>query len=203
MIVSVDLHSSRIRSFFALIQTGPRLIFIFYSVLLWQLKIFKGKKKKKKNKRIDEQFWNKTRGLISLDLIILPSTISCFIFWNSLRTSLMISALNASISWAVSTAPSLTPFTFRSVSSEAEPNLLRTDFGDSAPFENLLLDKLFLSHDFLSGELSGSYGKGRKKYCKLKIDSNIFEYWKGILWLKETYLRLFRLFFLNSSSSTS
>lgn len=82
--------------------------------------------------------------------------ISCFIFWNSLRTSLIISALKASISCAVSEDPSLTPFTLRRVSSEAEPNLLRTDFGDSAPLENLLFDELFLSQDFLSGELSGS-----------------------------------------------
>lgn len=85
-----------------------------------------------------------------------PSMSSCFIFWNSLRTSLIISALKASISCAVREDPSLTPFTLRRVSSEAEPNLLRTDFGDSAPLENLLFDELFLSQDFLSGELSGS-----------------------------------------------
>lgn len=84
-----------------------------------------------------------------------PSIISCFIFWNSFRTSLIISTLKASISCAVSEEPSLTPFTLRRVSSEAEPNLLRTDFGDSAPLENLLFE-LFLSQDFLSGELSGS-----------------------------------------------
>lgn len=106
-------------------------------------------------KKKHKQFFNHLKFPSRSFFISLPSTISCFIFWNSLRTSLIISALNASISWAVSTAPSLTPFTFKSVSSEAEPNLLRTDFGDSAPFENLLLDELFLSH-FLSGELSGS-----------------------------------------------
>lgn len=74
----------------------------------------------------------------------------------------MSSVLKASISCAVIDAPSLTPFTLSRVSSDAEPNLLRWAFGDSAPFENLLLlalfeiEELLLSQDFLSGELSGS-----------------------------------------------
>lgn len=74
----------------------------------------------------------------------------------------MSSALKDSISCAVNEEPSLTPLTLSKVSSDAEPNLLRWAFGDSAPFENLLLlalfeiVELFLSQDFLSGELSGS-----------------------------------------------
>jgi len=126
-----------------------RLFIIFFiscSVLFLRLKIYNVS-------HISNNFSEKN----SRDIDMLPSIISCFIFWNSLRTSLIISALKASISCAVSEAPSLTPFTLRRVSSEAEPNLLRTDFGDSAPLENLLFDVLFLSQDFLSGELSGSY----------------------------------------------
>jgi len=107
-------------------------------------------------KYVSRNFYETNSRDCDIDISV-PSIISCFIFWNSLRTSLIISALKASISCAVSEAPSLTPFTLRRVSSEAEPNLLRTDFGDSAPLENLLFDVLFLSQDFLSGELSGSY----------------------------------------------
>jgi hypothetical protein len=127
-----------------------RLFIIFFiscSVLFLRLKIYNVS-------HVPKNFCEKNSRDIDISV---PSIISCFIFWNSLRTSLIISALKASISCAVSETPSLTPFTLRRVSSEAEPNLLRTDFGDSAPLENLLFDVLFLSQDFLSGELSGSY----------------------------------------------
>lgn len=107
--------------------------------------------------------------------ISVPSIISCFIFWNSLRTSLIISTLKASISCAVNEVPSLTPFTLRRVSSEAEPNLLRTDFGDSAPLENLLFDVLFLSQDFLSGELSGSCEKNHSIFLFLFFSRQFFD----------------------------
>lgn len=121
--------------------------------------------------------------------ISIPSIISCFIFWNSLRTSLIISTLKASISCAVNEVPSLTPFTLRRVSSEAEPNLLRTDFGDSAPLENLLFDVLFLSQDFLSGELSGSCEKNHSIFLFLFFSRQSFVvFMHKVFKLRDRYL---------------
>lgn len=140
---------------------------------------------------------NKTNVTSNLETYShLPSIISCFILAISFLNSLTISFLRVSSSVGPrdSCEPSDNPFTFKIVSSEAEPNLFLMLFGDSENFE-VFAGKVFVfSHIafFSSSSLSTFFSAYVKK-------QTAYREYENFIWSKLTAALLLAKVFAISS----